>query len=216
MSTPQEGSASSRKAVLDLIATVLLALATVATAWSGYQARWWTGEQAQAYSRANAARLESTRASAMANLQSQIDVATFMQWADAYAGQQTELAAFYRKRFRAEFKPAVEAWIASRPLKNPGAALTPFAMPQYRLAATAEATRLEAKATASAGEANANNQRADNYMLAVVLFASSLFFAGLSTRMRTAVSATALLALGSVMFVGTLTWIATFPISVST
>jgi hypothetical protein len=202
--------------VLDLVATVLLALATVATAWSSYQARWWTGEQAKATSRANAARLESTRASATANLQSQIDVATFMQWADAYARKETELAAFYRKRFRAEFKPVVEAWIATRPLKNPDAPLTPFAMPRYRLAATAEAARLEAQATAAAGQASADNQRANNYMLAVVLFASSLFFAGLSTRLRTVGGATALLVLGSVLFTGTLAWIATFPISVST
>jgi len=216
VSTPSGGSADRRKRVLDLVATVLLALATVATAWSSYQARWWTGEQAKATGRANAARLESTRASATANLQSQIDVATFMQWADAYARKETELAAFYRKRFRAEFKPVVEAWIATRPLKSPDAPLTPFAMPRYRLAATAEADRLEAQATATAGQASADNQRANNYMLAVVLFASSLFFAGLSTRLRTVGGATTLLVLGGVLFTGTLAWIATFPISVST
>ena len=202
--------------MLDLFATVLLALATVATAWSSYQARWWTGGQSKAYSRANAARLESTRASATANFQSQIDVATFMQWADAYARRETELAAFYRRRFRAEFKPVVEAWIATRPLKSPDAPLTPFAMPRYRLAATAEAARLEARATALAAQANADNQRAVNYMLAVVLFASSLFFAGLSTRLRTIGGAAVLLGLGAVLFTCTLVWIATFPISVST
>ena len=43
---------------------MLLALATVATAWAGFQSRQWTGEQAQSYSRGNAARVESTRASA--------------------------------------------------------------------------------------------------------------------------------------------------------
>jgi hypothetical protein len=216
VSTPPADTADRRKRVLDLVATVLLALATVATAWSSYQARWWTGEQSKAASRANASRLESTRASATANLQSQIDIATFMQWANAYARKETELAAFYRKRFRAEFKPVVEAWIATRPLKNADAPLTPFAMPRYRLAATAEAARLETAATAAAGQATADNQRANNYMLAVVLFASSLFFAGLSTRLRTLGGATVLLGLGAVLFTCTLAWIATFPISVST
>ena len=47
---------------------------------------------------------------------------------------QTELADFYFKRFREEFRPAVDAWVATRPLKNPNAPLTPFAMPQYKLA----------------------------------------------------------------------------------
>ena len=56
-----------------------------------------------------------------------------------------ELADFYFKRFRAEFRPAVDAWVATRPLKNPNAPLTPFAMPQYKLAARAEAERLDAR-----------------------------------------------------------------------
>jgi hypothetical protein len=63
---------------LEMFAAVLLALAAVATAWSSYQASRWNGEQANAFSRANAARIESTRASGLAEAQTQIDVATFI------------------------------------------------------------------------------------------------------------------------------------------
>ena len=80
-------------------------------------------------------------------------MATFTQWVDAYAQHQTRLADFYFKRFRPEFKPAVDAWIATKPQQNPNAPLTPFAMPQYQLAARAEANRLEAKADASSAKA---------------------------------------------------------------
>ena len=128
---------------VELVATVLLALATVATAWSGYQASRWNGEQAKAGARASATRIESAKASGLANTQTEIDVATFTSWVNAYAQKQTELAEFYFERFRKEFKPAVDAWIATRPLKNPNAPLTPFAMPQYHLQARAEAERLE-------------------------------------------------------------------------
>ncbi len=69
---------------LEVVSTVLLARATVATAWSGYQATRWSGEQTKAYSRANAARLESTRASNLANTQVLVDVTTFAQWVNAY------------------------------------------------------------------------------------------------------------------------------------
>jgi hypothetical protein len=93
----------------EAIATVILALAVVATAWSGYQANRWHSEQAIAFSHANAARLESTRASNLANTQTEIDVATFTQWVDAYARHETRLADFYRRRFRAELQPAVAA-----------------------------------------------------------------------------------------------------------
>jgi hypothetical protein len=200
---------------VEMLAAVLLALAAVATAWSSYQASRWNGEQAKAFSRANAARIESTRASGLAEAQTQIDVATFIQWVDAYALGERRLADFYFKRFRKEFKPAVDAWVATRPLRNPDAPLTPFAMPQYRLAASREAARLERDAEAFSAEARTNVQHATNYVLAVVLFATALFFAGMSARLRTRRLRVALLAFGVVVFVGTALWVATSPISVS-
>jgi hypothetical protein len=200
---------------LDVIAAVLLALATVATAWSGYQASRWNGEQAKAAARANAARIESTKAAGLANTQTQVDVATFTSWVDAYAQGQTELADFYFERFRREFKPAVVAWVATRPRHNPDAPLTPFAMPEYRLAERATADRLEATAETFAARARTNIERSTNYVLGVVLFAAVLFFAGISMRLERVGLRRALLGFGVLVFVGTVTWLATFPISVS-
>ena len=74
---------------MELVATVLLAVATVATAWSGYQSTRWNGEQAKAGARANALRIESAKAAGLANSQTEIDVATFTQWVNAYAQEQT-------------------------------------------------------------------------------------------------------------------------------
>lgn len=197
------------------MATGLLALATVATAWSGYQATRWNGEQAKAAARANAVRIESDKTSGLANTQTEIDVATFTQWVNAYAQKQTELAQFYFKRFRKEFKPAVDAWVATRPLKNPNAPLTPFAMPQYELEAHAEAERLNAEAEVFTAQARRDIQRASNYVLGVVLFASALFFAGMSTKLTTPKLRVAMLSIGCVVFLCTALWIATSPVSMS-
>ena len=199
----------------ELAATVLLAIAAVATAWASYQSARWHGEQARAQSASIAARVESTRAANVANRQGQIDVALFTQWVDAYARDETELADFYSKRFRPEFKPAFGAWVATRPRKNPNAPLSPFAMPQYKLAATAAADRLEVKAAASSQRAGEFIQRADDYSLAVVLFASSLFFAGISTRLHSFTTRMVILGLGYTLFLGSVIWIATFPVSLS-
>jgi hypothetical protein len=204
-----------RGAWVEVVSAVLLSVAALAIAWSGYQASRWTGEQAKAFSRANAARVESTRWSNLANSQTEIDVATFTQWVDSYARKETELADFYRKRFREEFKPAVEAWIASRPLKNPDAPLTPFATPQYRLAARAESERLETKAATEAAVASRNIQRATNYVLGVVLFSSALFFGGISSRIGNPRTRTVILGIGCLVLLGGLTWIITLPISFS-
>ena len=200
---------------VELVATVLLAVATVATAWSGYQSTRWNGEQTKAAARANAARIASAKEAGLANSQTEVDVATFTQWVNAYAQRQTQLADFYFKRFRKEFRPAVDAWVATRPLRNANAPLTPFAMPQYKLAARAEADRLDAEAERSAAEARRNIQRASNYVLGVVLFASALFFAGISTKLTTPNLRIAMLAVGCAVFVLTGLWIAISPVSLS-
>jgi hypothetical protein len=199
----------------EVVATILLALATVATAWSGYQASRWNGEQAKSFGKASGLRIESSKADALANTQTQIDVATFTQWVDAYALGHTKLADFYFHRFRAEFAPAVKAWIATRPLKNENAPLTPFAMPEYKLAARAEAKGLNAEAEVYAAKARTDVQRATNYVLGVVLFAAALFFAGISTKLESPVLRRVLLGFGVAVFVLTAVWLATFPVSFS-
>jgi hypothetical protein len=200
---------------VEIVATLLLALAAVATAWSSYQATRWNGEQAKASGRTNGIRIQAARAASLAEAQTQVDVATFVQWVNAEESNDKALADFYRNRFRREFRPALRAWMATRPDENPDAPLTPFAMPEYRLASTANAERLDQAAEASSASVATNIQRATNYVLGVVLFAVALFFAGISTKLQTPVLRTTLLVLGCLLFAGTAAWIATFPVSVS-
>ena len=82
-------------------------------------------------------------------------------------------------------------------------------------AAAVEAARLNAEAGVRAEAAGEANQRADNYVLAVVLFASSLFFAGISTKLHSLRQREVLLAIGWTIFVGTAVWLATLPIMFS-
>ncbi len=52
-------------------------------------------------------------------------------------------------------------------------------------------------------------------MLAVVLFASSLFCAGIATRLANTRARMAILALGCAVFVVTLIWVVTFPAEIT-
>jgi hypothetical protein len=213
----QETSTQKHSALnwFELVATVLLALATVATAWSGYQASRWNGEQAKAAARANALRVESSKAADLANAQTEVDVAVFIQWSNAFVSDDAELRTFYDQRFREEFRPAFDAWLETDPLENPDAPLTPFAMEEYRLEASVEADELQAEAEAKAAESRRNIQRATNYVLGVVLFAAALFFAGISTKLSARPARAAVLVIGCVLFLGTVIWIASFPVSIS-
>ena len=58
-------------------------------------------------------------------------------------------------------------------------------------------------------------QRSNNYVLAVVLFATALFFAGISTKVRALRQREVLLAVGWLIFLGTAAWVATFPVTFS-
>ena len=199
---------------VELAAAILLAFSAVATAWSSYQATRWNGEQQKTSSRVNKTRIEAARAADRTNALTQVDIATFIQWVDAYAQDRTELASFYRTRFRDEFKPAFNAWVGTRPLENTNAAPTPFALPEYKLASAAEAARLDAQAEVLAATVRRDIQRASNYVLAVVLFAVALFFAGMSARLAASGLRTAMLAVGWIVFLGAAVWVATSPMSV--
>jgi hypothetical protein len=78
-----------------LISTILLAFAAVATAWSSYQAARWTAEYRQASGRANSLRSEVALAQGLANAQTEVDLALFIEWLDARTLGREKLADFY-------------------------------------------------------------------------------------------------------------------------
>jgi hypothetical protein len=188
---------------VELIAAIMLSIATVVTAWSAYQATRWSGDQAEDYTSASATRTESVRASTEANRQILIDVATYLNWLDAEQSGDHALADDIHARMRKEFLPAFDAWHATAPAGSiPDG--TPFELPEYRLAAEERAKRLEAKAAALFEDGNESNEVGDDFVLAAVLFASVLFFSGLAGTFDSLRAQLFLLILGGVMLlVGT-------------
>jgi hypothetical protein len=168
---------------LELGAVLLLALTTLVTAWCGYQAARWSGEQSQNFARASATRIEAQRAATSAGQLRIDDLLYFDGWLDARRSGDTRLAAIYRGRFRAEFVPAFRAWIAQRPFTNPNAVSGPLYMPEYHSADLARSAKLDDAATAFYDDGTAAKRYGDRYVLATVFFAAVLFFAGISLRL---------------------------------
>jgi hypothetical protein len=213
MATPADEGRPRGRDWQELIVTVLLVVAALGTSWSSYQATRWNGEQAKAASRTNAIRIEAARAQGLGQSQTQVDVATFIAWVNADQTGDQQLADFYVARFREEFKPAFDAWLATDPMTDPGAPATPFAMPEYQVASSQDAAKLYAASEASAAEVRTDIQRSSNYVLTVVLYAVVLFFAGVSTRIRNRRLRWVLTIAGCLVLVTAITWIATFPVS---
>ena len=169
---------------VEIVAAILLSLATVLSAWGAYQATRWSGVQADSYARSAAARSESVRHGSIASRQIQVDVATFIAWSSAAAGDDTKLTTFFERRFRAEFKPAFDVW-RTGPAGPSGLPVgTPFEQPEYQLAEQKTSDAKLAEAEQALADAQAANQIADDFVLTAVLFASVLFFAGMAARFR--------------------------------
>ncbi len=175
-------SVSRREKQFEVVATVLLAFAVLATAWTGYQASLWDGVQSSNYTQASAARTEAAQLRTEANVYRLADLSVFENYIDAFIDGDDELAAFYRDRFRPEFEPAYVAWIALDPFENPDAPPSPFGLPEYQLQADEEAVALELRADALFAEGEIANTDSDEYTLATLLFAVVLFFAAISER----------------------------------
>ncbi|WP_240138944.1 hypothetical protein [Streptomyces sp. MUM 178J] len=215
---------------LELTLTVVIALAAVGTAWAGFQSAKWSGVQANSYASASATRTESTRNSTEAGQFVTIDVIMFTQWLSLlnqeileggaerpdgqYVPDPDRASGALFERFRSEFKPAMQAWLATRPLQNPDAPSTPFAMPEYQLATLQEAVKQLNEAEDLSAKARQANQRSDNYVLTAVLFALVLFFAALTSRMRAGPARLGLFVLGLVTLLGAVGLLISYPVKV--
>lgn len=175
---------SRRKRNLELFATLILALATIATTWSGFQSGLWSGEQSALYTRASSRRTESVKADNEAVANRQIDLTLMTGWLEAYARNDAELTDFYQHRFRAEFQPAFEAWIATNPRSNPDAPTSPFVMPEYQLEAAARTGALMAEADGLFEQGERASALGDSFVLNTVILAVALFFAAMSERFQ--------------------------------
>jgi hypothetical protein len=209
----EAGGTSLRERRFEIVATVLLALTALATAWSGYQASLWDGIQSSNYTQASAARTEASQNHTEANQFRLADLSVFENYIDAYVAGDAELADFYRQRFRDEFEPAYEAWIALDPLSNPDAPPSPLAMPEYQLADDQEAGELTARAEAKFNEGEDANRYSDTYTATTLFFAAALFFAAISERFAFPRARAALLGMAAVGLVGGTILMVTQPVT---
>ena len=209
--TARPETAARRSRTRDITALAILTVTAVLTAWSGFESSKWGGEMSIAFSRASAQRIEAARWTATAEAARGYDLQTFALYVEAVARDDTELATFVETRFAERFRPAFDEWLATRPLQNPEAPPSPFALDSYQPPGTAEAAQADARADAYFDDALRNNQRGDDYTLLTVLFALVLFFTAMSERARRPLPRRALLALAGVLFVLGVVLLATFP-----
>ena len=197
---------------LELVSAVLMALATVASAWCAYQSARWGGVQAITVTQGNNLRIEAVREWDYANRLDTIYVAAWIHYMGAVTRGDKEFADFLYKRFPPEFKTPFDAWMKTNPLENPEAPKTPFLMPEYVISERQQAQHLTQSAYKKFNKARQANQRSDNYVLLTVIYAGVLFFAGMGTKFQSRRIRVMILGIGVIAFAaGTVTALS-FPV----
>jgi hypothetical protein len=199
--------------LLELGSVIVLSLAVLATAWSGYHAARWSGEESQLYTEASALRVKAAEMETLAGQARIDDQLYFDGWLDAYDAGNMRLAAVYHRRFRPEFRAAFRSWLAQQPFSNPDAVPGPLYMPEYRPAALDEAAELDAKAEELFQEGITAKENDDAFILSTVFFAGVMFFAGVCMRLDWWRLRVAVFGLGSAMLVGGVVWVLALPIA---
>jgi hypothetical protein len=204
---------SPRERILELTVTILLAFSALLSAWCAYQASRFGGDQSLSYTKAQSFQVEAARAENRAGQLTQIDIGVFQSWVDAQAAGNQRLADFYRARFRAEFTPAFDAWLAADPLNSATAPKTPFELTEYHLSAQDAAAAATQRAEDSFRAGNEQGDTSDHYVLTVVLFASALFMLGIQSRIGIFELRAALVGTAAVIILLTTVWVLTLQVS---
>jgi hypothetical protein len=198
---------------LELGAVLLLAIATLATAWCGFQAASWSGHLSEHFSNSATERMRAVQSSTQAGQRRIDDLLYFNHWLDARRAGDTKLAEIYRRRFRPEFVPAFEAWMAQRPFSNPEAVAGPLYMPQYRSGDADRSAELHGTADEQFHHGTQAKRYADSYILATVFMAAVLFFAGISLRLEWRRLQLAVLGMACALLVGGGAFLLTLPLA---
>lgn len=169
----------------ELFVVVVLSISTLLTSWAGYQAALWAGVQQTNFGVAASQRAKAVRVAARADQLESVDIFLFSQWLNAYAADDGKLQAFYRARFRPEFAPAFDAWLAMKPYADPKSPPTPFVTRLYRSATREEANQTDRTAEASFRAGQKALHVSESFIGVTVILASAMFFGGVGQAFRT-------------------------------
>ena len=167
---------------IEILEAVILALVALATAWSGFQAAQWDGQQAELYGEANLLSIKAVSLNTSDGQDHLYNTNVLNAWLNANMQGQKQIAQFYERRFLKEYKIAFDAWIKTDPVNNSNAPPGPTYVPGYRSSKMVEASNLSHEALSKFNQGTKARATADDYVLNTVFLATVLVLAAMSQR----------------------------------
>ena len=183
-STGEPPAPSATATLVETVTAIVLSVAGLMASWASHQGAMWNGMQSVHFGRASFERGAASRARFEGDMVRAVQIDLFSDWIEAKSRGNEALAAFYRTRMPANFHDQFEAWLATRPMEDPKAPPTPFAMAGYQPPGFAEAARAEKEAEDQFALGEAASHTAYAYNRAGVVLATAMFFCGIGQMFR--------------------------------
>ena len=169
-----------KKQWVEPVAALLMALATLGTAWCSFESAAWTRKSNRLMNEFNALERKAGLLTMQGMQHATIHTGMFMQVLAAQQQGNEKLVSFYVERFPPDVRKAYDAWLAQKPFENPNADPHPFVPNLYEVRGTREAAEATAKAATSLQASRNASSVSGQYLANTVLFATVLFFASAS------------------------------------
>jgi hypothetical protein len=160
------------------VTAILMAVASLSTAWCSYQISLWSGQRSGFETHADKLEKQATAMHLEARQIESVQMREVMEVIDATLEGDAKRARFYADRFEGELKPAYEKWIAANPFENPDAPPHPFVPALYTPRYQQEIRDARAAAAQAESQSNVTGHTASTYLSNTVILATVLFFAG--------------------------------------
>lgn len=168
-----------RRGRFELTIAILLALTSLASTWCGYQASNWGSSQIQSQDAADTAERQAAEDTIVALQLRNFDGITMLSYWEAIREGDVQTQQAHLARMRPQLRAAIEAALAGGILTDPSVP-GPLQRPEYRLAEEDNArARREDAARLRSSVQTAGRASAD-YVLLTLMFASVLFFGGVT------------------------------------
>ena len=115
-----------KKQWVEPVAAVLMALATLSTAWCSFESAAWTRKSNRLMNEFNALERKAGLLTMQGMQHATIHTGMFMQVLAAQQAGNEKLVSFYVERFPPDVRKAYDAWLAQKPFENPNADPHPF------------------------------------------------------------------------------------------
>jgi hypothetical protein len=198
--------------LIEIVTVVLLAVATVGSAWSAYQVARWNGTETDEARKSGSLRIDASREYALATQIVAYDAAAVGQFGTAVAAGNEDLQEFLRATIiRSGFEPILRQW-----REEIDAGMVPTNLLEnddYLQELFAESDELDAASLTAAQRSEEAGDNADDYVRLTLFFATALFFAGITASFSSRTARILLLSAAGATLVIAVGLLASYPVA---